>query len=313
MIEPKNLIAPEDFKAHWKPEMTEEQYHADKSAVGSSSVRLMLESPRKFYWGHFKGYETEETNDMRLGRIIHMALLEGSKFQERYIVMPVFEGYTQKGELTTNPNCKEVKDKREAWLAENSKRVVVTEAELEMIEGICSNVLDHPQGRHVFANGKTEQCGYYRDPETGILCKIKPDFHGNDFFLVTEFKTARSSQQMLFGATAFGKLRYDIQPWMQSYGVKQIENRMPKNQFFLVAEKVWPFEVGIFHMTDEQRGQAEYDYKKSMRRLKECIVSGQWPMRQAKMEPLYTPKFFIDNDVNEHEKELDDDVGAAKF
>lgn len=307
-LEPKDLYVGEDFVPHWAPDLQAEGYHADKSAVGSSSLVLMLKSPKAFYQGHFLGKKKEETNDMRLGRIIHMALLEGEKFRSRYRVEPVFQGYTQKGELTTNPNAKEVKEKKAAWYADLPPgTVVVTEEELEQITGMIESVSEHEQGRHVFTGGIPERAGFYRDPRTGIKMKIMPDFLGSDLFMVTDYKTAVSCEQRTFGAKAFGELRYDLRIWMYAYGVSLIEKKpMPENLFFMVTEKVWPYESAVFFMTDEQKNQAMYDYNKAMDRLKACIDSGSWPMRQTKMEPLWTPKRFIDADVHEHEKELTD-------
>ncbi len=135
--------------------------------------------------------------------------------------------------------------------------------------------------------------------------KIKPDFRGEDLFLVTDFKTVASSEAKLFGAKAFGPLRYDLRIWMYAFGIGQIENKpMPEKLFFLTVEKTWPYEVGVFYMTPEQINQAAYDYVKATARLKSCIETGKWPQRQTKIEPMHTPKFFIDNDVEFHEKEL---------
>jgi len=171
---------------------------------------------------------------------------------------------------------------------------------------MVESVSEHPQGKHVFTNGIPERPGYYRDPRTGIKMKIMPDFRANDNFMITDYKTAASSEQTLFGSKAFGEFRYDLRIWMYAYGTSIIEKKpMPKNLFFLANEKVWPFEVGVYYMTDEQKAQAEYDYNQAMDKLLECIQTGVWPMRQKRMEPLWTPKKFIDADVRKHEKELD--------
>lgn len=306
-FKPADLIIPEDFDNHWQPNLTHEQYHADKTAIGSSSLALLLSSPKAFYEGHFLGKQKPPTRDMELGTIIHKALLEGPEFEAQYVVMPVFEGRDLKGNLTTNANCKEVKEKRQAWLEANAGRIIVTESDLEMIRGMVASVKAHPQGEHVFAHGSTERSGYYRDPKTGIKCKIRPDFHGHDFFLVTDFKSVRSSEQKLFGAQAFREGRLDLRLWMYAYGIGQIENMAPpENLFFMVCEKTWPYESAVYFMTEEQRNQAQFDYNRAMKILADCIESDQWPQRQKKMEPLWTPKFFIDADVEMHEKELED-------
>ncbi len=306
-IDPKSLYAPEGFKAHWAPELEHEQYHADKSAVGSSSLVTLMNSPKAFYEGHFLGKQKAETNDMRIGRIIHMALLEGAKFRDRYRVEPVFQGYTQKGELTTNPNAKEVKEKKAAWHADlPAGTVVVTEEELEDLTGMIKGIYEHEQGRHVFTGGIPEMAGYYVDPRTGIKMKIMPDFRSEDLFMVTDFKTAVTTDRRLFGSKAFS-FRYELRIWMYAYGISIIENKpMPKNLFFMVTEKKWPYESAVFYVTEEQKIQAQYDYNKAMDKLKHCIDTNTWPMRQTKMEDLYTPKKFIDEDIYQHEKELED-------
>lgn len=308
-FDPKTLYAPEDFEAHWAPQITHEIYHMDKTAVGSSSLVLMLYSPRTFYHGHILGKQKPDTNDMRIGRIIHMALLEGDKFRSRYRVEPIFEGYTQKGELTTNPNAKEVKEKKAAWYDDlPPDAIVVTEEELDQITGMIQSVSEHEQGRYVFTGGIPERAGYYRDPRTGIKMKIMPDFLASDLFMVTDFKSAVSCDQMLFGSKAFSDMRYDLRIWMYAYGVSIIEKKpMPENLIFMVTEKKWPNESAVFYMTSEQKNQAQYDYERAVDRLKDCVDTGKWPMRQTKMEPLWTPKRFIDADVYMHEKELEDD------
>lgn len=307
-VTPKSLYIQDNFEAHWVPEMQHEQYHADKSAVGSSSLVLMLSSPKTFYQGHFFGKHKEETNDMRLGRIIHMALLEGDKFRSRYQVEPVFQGFTKDGKPTTNPNAIDVKEKRLKWYSDLPPgTIVVTQEELDQITGMIESISEHEQGKHVFTGGIPECPGFYRDPLTGIKMKIMPDFRAKDFFMITDFKTAVSCEQKLFGSKAFSEFRYDLRIWMYAYGASIIEKKpMPENLFFMVTEKKWPYESAVYYMTSEQKAQAEYDYTKAVTRLKSCIDSGHWPMRQTKMEPLWTPKFFIDKDIYIHEKELEE-------
>jgi hypothetical protein len=59
----------------------------------------------------------EETEALRQGKLIHFAFENPQQFLETYIVEPIFQGKTQKGELTTSPNCKEVKEKKAEWLS----------------------------------------------------------------------------------------------------------------------------------------------------------------------------------------------------
>jgi hypothetical protein len=71
------------LKPHWKENLDNETYHADKSAVGSSSLRKILKSPLSFYSDFFLSTPQEKTDAMRFGELVHVAVLEGSKFLER--------------------------------------------------------------------------------------------------------------------------------------------------------------------------------------------------------------------------------------
>lgn len=298
----ENLIfAPSDFKPCWNFNLIEDSYHADKTAVGSGGLRLMLDSPKAFYMGYFLGHEKEVTDEMRLGRMIHLAVLEGTKFKERYKIMPEFSGYTQKGELTTNPNCKEVKDKRERWLSDLPKdAIVTTQEEIEMITGIIDGIMEHQDAKLLFSNGRPEVTGYYRDEETGIRCKVRIDFLPNNFLMPVDLKSTKSSNKRLFGTQA-ARMRYDIQAFMYMEAIRQIEKINPIMLPFIAVEKKWPWECGVFPYHDGQLIQAEIDYHNALRKLKKCIDENHWPQRQEKAEYMHIPKYFIDESVEENE------------
>lgn len=298
-VNPSVLYAPADFENHWVEDMEDEQYHDDKTAVGSTSVRLMLQSPKAFYWGYFLGFEKEETKDMKLGKLIHMALLEGSKFKERYVVMPIFRGKTGKGEWTTNANCADVKNQRRKWIDEQRPdAVITTEEERIKIIGIIESVMAHPDSGLLINNARPEISGYYRDPETGIRCKIRIDLLTKNLKIMADLKSARSAEWRQFGVSAY-KLRYDLQLAMYSIGCKEISGVEPDMTPTMVVEKVWPYESAIYLFEKEDLGQAMLDYRRALSRLDLCIKENKWPQRQEQAQRIYTPKYFIDNSVED--------------
>ena len=69
--EPKDLLG-EPEKPIWVSGLAEDQYHADKSRVGSSTLKLILKSEKLFYAHQFKGVEKKETKALKLGRLVHL-------------------------------------------------------------------------------------------------------------------------------------------------------------------------------------------------------------------------------------------------
>lgn len=283
VIDPKVLLAGPDFINHFDESITDEQYHSDKTHVGSSSLRLVLDSPKAFYWNFFKGEQEPETDAMRLGRIIHKAVLEGREFQNSYCIVPDF------GDMRSKAN----REKKAAWLADRpAGQIMTTQEELDMILGIVESIMEHPQGPDLLKNGKPEVAGYYRDPETNIRLKIKPDFLSFDVGSLVDLKSTRSSEKRRFMSSIF-EYRYDIQLFMYSEGTRLITGKKPDLISAIAVEKKIPYESAIYYFQEHNMVQAESDYRQALRRLRQCIDENKWPQRQTMIEPVEEPNWFI--------------------
>lgn len=301
MIDPTSIYAAPDFMPYWVNNLEEDAYFADKTAVNSSALSLMLKSPKAFYYGFFKGLQKPVTKDLKLGKLIHQAVLEGDKFKQNYVIMPEFVGYTQKGEKTTNPNCKEVKELKQEWL--NSlppTAIIVTPDEREMIVGIIESILSHPDGQYLFNNGMPEKSGFFRDIDTNIKCKIRCDFISNDHNILIDLKSARSVSRVQFGSSAYN-LRYDMRMAMYREGVKQITGKYPEVTVLVAVEKLCPWECAIYYYSNEDFLQADHDYKRCLSLVNSSIKYNMWPQNQKKIERLYKPAWFV-NEVAVNEE-----------
>lgn len=286
---PSDLLAPPDFIAHWSPETTDEQYHSDRTSVGSTQVRKVNDSPIAFFSDYFDPdpdadeEDEKEPEHFRIGKLVHMAILEGTKFKELYVVPPDF------GDMRT----KAAREKKAEWLVDMAPGTVLcTRKDLDLILGVARNLMKHPQGPDLISDGQAEVAGYYRDPETGIKCRIKPDHIKFSGIAMTDLKTARTGQRIFFGSAAFDK-RYDIQLFMYGEGARIINGHTPEIISNLVFEKKKPYEVSIFYWAKEDLVQAEVDYRAGLRKLRKCIDENKWPFRQEMIERIYTPQWFI--------------------
>ena len=297
---PKDLLAPPDFVPHWNETVTDEEYHADRTSVGSTQVRMGLDSPAALYekyWGDQKPVDEEDEADhFKVGKMVHMAILENKRFKETYITMPEFVAPTQDGKMSAQ--SKGAKEKRAAWLADLPPGAkVCTTDQLDMITGIAEAIMRHPQGPKLLKDCKPEIAGYYRDPETGLRCRIKADLIKIDGSALTDMKTAKSSDEVFFGSQAFNH-RYDIQLFMYREGARIINGKTPDLLTSLVIEKKRPFEPAIFFWTPEDLIQAEVDYRAGLRKIRNCIEENKWPFRQENISRIRTPQWFIHRVTN---------------
>lgn len=288
---PQDLIAPPDYEPHWDEARTDEQYHADRTSVGSGQVRQCLDSPAAFYAKYFGAApdEPEEERDVfRIGRLIHMAILEHDRFKKVYVVAPKFDRRTKVGK----------EGHADFMLNMEPGTILATAEELEMILGVAESLMKHPQGPNLLKDCKPEVAGYFRDNETGLRLRIKPDLLRIDGTSLSDLKSSRSSKSNRFGSQAF-EYRYDIQIFMYREGASIINGVAPDLCTSLVIEKTPPYEPAIFYWLKEDLAQAEYDYRNGLRKMRQCIDSGKWPFRQEKIERVYTPQWFIFNSVNQ--------------
>lgn len=290
----KNLIAPPDFVPVWLENWTDEQYFGDKTAIGSSSIRTMLDSPAAFH-AEFTGLRKKKiTDSMRLGSLLHKFILEGEKVKGKYIVEPHFTGKTLKGELTDNPNCKEVKEKRAQWLLDLPQDlIVVTEDEREKIIGVIGSIMKHPQARDLLNGARTEICGMFRDPETGIRIKFKPDAWQPTGVALGDLKAAASTEVNAFSRACFEGYRHDVQLWTYSEGAYHVSGRRPDLIALLGVEyDEPPYEVGVFFFQPDDLIQAEIDYRSCLRKIRQGIDTNAWPQRQTQWERIIVPESF---------------------
>lgn len=296
-IEPRDLIAPEDFKPCWKEELTEDAYHEDRTTIGSTMLRQALISPNAFHHAMFVEKEPEEKEAFKYGKLIHMAILEPEKFRERFVVEPEFWGKTAKGELTNSKNCKEVKEKAANWRLDLPPgAIILTEKEHYEITIMLQSALRHDDIPHLLKNGKPEVAGYFRDKETGLRLKIKPDFLSFDVSRMTDVKSTKDLNKRKF-ASSSDSYRYDVQLYMYAEGVKAITGKFPDVISTVALGKTKPFEAAAFHLPVERLEQGAKDYRLALTRIKAGIDSGKWPMGQQRMESLPTSYWFISETV----------------
>jgi len=293
----KIIFAPEDYQNHWNENIPDEIYHADKTAVNSSSLRKMPKSPFAFYSSFFLGKNEEPSESMKFGTLAHMALLQGSKFKEKYVVIPEFVGPTLKGEMSTQ--SKAAKEMKAAWLKDQPPDTVFcTEKDKEKIIGMIESVLSHGKAAELLKNGKPEIAGYWRDKETGIRCRMKADFISFDLGVLLDVKTTTDSSWLEFRRSV-EKHRYDIQMMMYDDGVKNIVGKKSVHRIWMAIESKPPYEVRLHEVIPEYEATGLYEYRASLRKIKDCVEKNNFPQGQLDIEfgRMSTPFFNHYNDI----------------
>jgi hypothetical protein len=288
-INPKSILEL-DIKSEWR-EMPVEDYHADKTAVNSSSLKYATKS--EFAFAHvFWGPPKEPTDAMKFGTLVHMAILEPAKFKENYVVEPYFEGPTQDGKMS--PNSKVAKEKRAAWRSElPSSAVVVTEEEQAKIFSMIDSVLSHPTASVLLKDGRPELIGYWKDKTTGINLRMMADFMAFNLGVLADLKTCQDSEWEAFRKTGVEGLQYFHQMAMYVDGTENISKKKVENKVWIAVENKYPFETRVHEVDEKYDYAGNFQYRENLNKVKKAIDLNHFPQGQlesVKGEP--TPWFY---------------------
>ncbi len=286
------MLAPPDFKAHWAEGVPNDAYHADRTSISSTGLRRVLKSPRTFR-AAMDGPPVEPTEAMKFGTLVHQVILEGADFLKRYVVMPEFVGLTKDGRASTRSAA--AAEKREEWLTEQalSGNIITTQKEIDDIRGMLDSVMAHEDAFRLLKNGVTEISGYFTDPDTGIKCRVRPDFLSFDLMALVDLKTTRDVEMEAFSRTIWN-LRYDFQMSFYGHGVEQICQRKVDYHAFIAVEKEPPYECAVYIADQAMLEKGEEGFRCALRTLRSCIDSDKWPGYQQGMGNIGLPFWTLD-------------------
>lgn len=240
--------------------MSNEDYHADKSAISSTSLKELLRSPMHFW--HSQTAPRVEKEHFRFGTAIHAYLLEQDRFLQEYVVTP------EKGKTKASKEAYE-----EFLKAHPDCQHFVSESEMTMILGIADQVGNHASASELIKLGQAEQSFFWTDEETGILCKVRTDLLCVPFAILDVKSTTNASPEAFQRDVA--KFNYDLSAAMYQEGVYRVTGE--KLDFaWLAVEKEAPHGVALYNAEDF----LETGYKKfrrALRLLKSCRESLQYP------------------------------------
>lgn len=272
-----------------------EKYHADRSSMSSTGVRKILKSPDHFMcWlaGQDVDDDDVEKDHFRFGRAAHMAILEPEKFRSLYVTEPIFEGPTKDGKMSTQ--SKAAKDAKLKWYDDLIPgALVLNERELEHLTGMIESLEAHPQASQLFRDGRPEVTGMWTHKETGVRCRIRPDYltfdaEGNAY--VIDLKTTRDLSEGLF-AKDIARFRYHVQLAMYYDGIWAITGKEPNAAAFVAVEKNPPYSVAVFWADEDMLAKGRQFYQFALMTYKRCLDENDFPGLQGQGKMLSLPKW----------------------
>lgn len=198
-----------------------------------------------------------------------MFLLEPNKFHSSFVIQPDF------GAMQSAKN----RAQRDAWRSDQSPdAVVVTEKELNSLLDIFDSLSEHQQAGQMLRNGRSEVTGFWKHKETGVHCRVRPDYLSNDGdgnLYIIDIKTTRSADPGMF-ATDCANYGYHVQLAFYHDGIRQIIGKDPSATAIIAIEKKDPYAVHVYWLDEKWILEGRRQYEIALHRFSEAMDKGEW-------------------------------------
>jgi exodeoxyribonuclease VIII len=258
-----------------KYDMPSSEYHAAEG-LSKSGLDKFKRSP--MHYKHWLTEKSEPTEAMRIGSLVHMALFEPIRFRASTAIAPVVDRRTKDGKLAYEIFSKELLGKE-----------VVTAKDMTMITEMVSAINAHRGANKLLKVGHPEVSVFAKCPVTGVFCKGRFDWLGDD--CIVDLKTTEDASPSQFGISVM-RYRYLIQAAHYLFLAEQAGLKVSKF-IFIAAEKEAPYGVGVYEVSKNQLFKPEADRMMQLRMFKSCQDFDSWPAYGSDIQPMQLPDWAV--------------------
>ena len=246
-----------------------------KEGISSSDLKRMMKSMAT--WKYYKDHPEEngDTEALQFGRAYHKLMLEPEDFDKEFIVSPKFDRRTKEGKAAAEEFQKKAEGKE-----------VINEETYQKLLDMQKALYDTPFVK-LLIKGEHEKSFFWKDSETGIPCKCRPDSFGQikDNYVCVDLKTTKDAETDHFMRDAL-KLGYDIQAYHYCQGLENAYKK-PFKFIFIAQEKTAPYLVNVL--------EADEYFMASGKELRDTLLG---EFKKAEETGIYNGYMSKDSGIN---------------
>lgn len=269
-----------------------------------SKIMAMHKSEKNFYRKYILGKRSKDTPQMRMGRIIHSAMLEPEKFREHYRRAPVKDEIDDL--IDTVKDLKEALDHEDTSYNKSAKKIDLIDALLEQnsayrdriwdcimqdfensltkdsiridndagdkIIEMTRSLLEHPLAPKLMKGSAVEANGYLYDKDLDIYWLIKPDIFKvtKNKVMITDYKSTADASGESFGKST-ANFGYHIQAAMYIDIAERILGRTVDEYSFVITEQGEPYTTEVKHLNGADIELGRQIYTTEAQRIVKCL------------------------------------------
>lgn len=244
-------------------DITNAQYHASEG-ISRSMLMEFKRSPYHYWYKYVSGLAPKEepTPAMNLGNAVHTLVLEESKFEDEFLVMPNVDRRTKAG-----------KELYDDFLNTGKGKTILTNDQFEQALEMATSVINNPNSANLFKDCLVEKSIYFTHKATNIQLKSRPDAMSGS--IIIDLKTTADASKNAFRYSA-DKFGYFTQAVMAKLALESIGQHM--DEFvFVPVEKSAPYCVAVYTVSHDTLFDEAQDFEVLMTNLARCMESNVWP------------------------------------
>lgn len=261
------------------------QYHASEG-ISRSMLMEFKRSPYHYWYKYVSGLAEKEepTPAMNLGNAVHTLVLEPSKLENEFRIIPNLDRRTKVG-----------KELYEAFLIESSGKTILTNDQFEQALAMATSVIKNPNSANLFKDCLVEKSIYFTHKPTGLQVKARPDAWSGS--IVMDLKTTAEASLRAFQSSSV-KYGYFLQAAIVNEALASIDQFM-EHFVFVPVEKSAPHCVAVYMVDGESITESVREFDILMAGLATCLETNVWPGYGIK--DLTMPKWGVFQDELEVE------------
>lgn len=258
-------------------------YHAIADAISKTGLDRIRRSPAHYYALTLdpKRPPDKERAGQLEGQLAHCAILEPDEFLKRYAIGPDVSRATKA--------WKEF----EASLPPGTTGIKADQYAAAIHQQVSVHSL--PDVAEALATGWPEVSAFWTDPETGAMCRCRPDWvHpvDDDSVILLDLKTYSDASPADF-ARQVARKRYHVQAAYYSDGYAAASGKHVLAFIFVCVESEWPYAASATVLDELSIEQGRTEYREDLRVYAECLRTGKWPGYGAGIHTISLPNWAI--------------------
>lgn len=248
-------------------------YHGDLCvgpSISSTGLRAIWSKSPAHFWAasglNPNRIPPKENEAFNVGRLAHKLLIEGREGLEKdFAIRP---------DKWDSWRTKEAQVWRDANIL--AGKTVVTEDDLADVMGMAESLGRHPLVKAGILDGFVERSLIWKDVETGIWLKARPDVIPNASGIVADLKTTASvtDDDLSKSMASFG---YHMQAAIVGMALKEVLDLEMESFSLVWVEKAPPFCVRVTTLVPADIERGAMQVRSALRQMARCLETGDWP------------------------------------